>query len=95
MKDAHAPSPVRAALFFNSNSLSFLLTLLVCAVASYPGFYPRSTLGGLELLRALAARASAPPSSLVVALGTNVCVDLVVPAGEVMPQFLRALPAPS
>jgi hypothetical protein len=75
---------------FHDNSCSFLLTLVVLVFASYPGFYPKTSLGGLELLRALSAFASKPSAGLSVALATNVCVDLVVPAGDVMPSFFTA-----
>ena len=75
-------------LWFTNNSLSYTITLLICVIASYPGFYPQTTLNGLALLHSLQALASAPPSSLTVALASNVCVDLVVPAKDVL------LPAP-
>ena len=76
---------------FNNNNLSFAVTVLLCLVAAYPGFYPKATLPGAPLLRALAAAASSPRPGLTIALGTNVCVDLVVPAADVLP----ALPPPT
>jgi ADP-dependent glucokinase len=77
---------------FDNNTLSFLVTLALCALASLPGLYPPATLPGAQLLRALSAAAAAPRPGLTIALATNVCVDLVVPAADVLPA-LPALPA--
>lgn len=76
-------------MVFTSNVSSYLTALLICVLAGmYP--YPKHTLEGVSLLQSLSKVASTPKASLAVALCTNVCVDLVVPAGDVMSPYLGA-----
>ena len=76
-------------MVFTSNLASYLTAFSICVLAGmYP--YPKHTLEGVSLLQSLSRVATSPKASLGVALCTNVCVDLVVPAGEVMAPYLGA-----
>lgn len=76
------PEQCRAKMIFEYNSLSFLLTLGI-AVAFGIFYRPDSPQPG-ALLTSLQSIASLPLPSLTVALGSNVCVDLIVQAADVL-----------
>jgi ADP-dependent glucokinase len=69
-------------MIFEHNALVYLL--VVAFAASFGTLYRPELARPAQLLTALSAAASSPSKGLVVGLGTNVCVDLIVPARDVL-----------
>ena len=84
---------------FGNNLLSFIVTVSLSLLASFvlPAAPSSSAaLGsGDALVRTLSARASAPGAALTVALGANVCVDLVASARNVLGDAAAAVATPA
>lgn len=81
---------------FSANTLSFVAAIVLSFVASAVIPTPTSALGtGDALLRSLSQLEVYPTAALTVALGANVCVDLVAPAASVLGDAITALDVPA
>lgn len=69
-------------MIFAHNTLVYLV--VVVFAGAFGTLYRPELARPAQLLAALSAAASSPAPGLVVGLGTNVCVDLIVPARDVL-----------